>query len=434
MTAETVGIVALIVMLALMLLRIPIAISMVLPAMAGILYLKNWNVLATSVETIIWSKSMNYTLSTIPMFVLMGEMLTFSGISSELYSSFRTWFGKLKGGLGMATIGASAVFAAASGSSIANTGTIGVMASKEMLKAGYSKALTGGSIVAGGSLGILIPPSTFLILYGMMTEQSIGKLLTAGIIPGILLAILFVITISIVAKIKPEMAPGGESASWKERFVSLKSTFWILLLFIVVIGGMFIGVFGPTEAAGIGALCATIMAWLKKKLTWQVFKEAVLRTCITSGFIYAIIISAFLFNYLLTISKVPLLISTSLAEANLPKAITFILIVIMYVLLGAVMDSMAAVVVTVPIIMPILLNYDFNLIWFGIVMCLLVEVALISPPHGMNIMILNGVVPELQLEKIFAGALLFMIPIFLLVFLLYLFPEIVLFLPDRMAG
>ena len=434
MSAEMVGTSALIMMFVLMMMRIPIAVSMALPAVLGVLYLKGWVALSTAVETIIWDHSYSYILSTLPMFVLMGEMLNLSGISNELFSSFRAWFGRLKGGLGMATIGASAVFSAASGSSVANTGTIGVMATKEMINSGYSKALAGGSIVAGGSLGILIPPSTFLIIYGMLSEQSIGKLLAAGIIPGILLALFFMITIYIAVSIRPDLAPPSVSGSWKQRLISLKSTVWILALFIVVIGGMFAGFFGPTEAAGIGAFSAMMMALMKKRLNLKTFLQALQNTTLTTGFIFAIILAAFVFNYMLTISKVPLLISSSLTEANLSPAVTFLLIVIMYFVLGALMDSYAAVVVTVPIVMPIVTAMGHDLVWFGVVLCILVEGALISPPHGMNILVLNGVVPELQIEKIFKGAFLFLIPIFTLVILLYLFPEIALYLPSKMVG
>jgi len=432
MSTLTVGILALIVMLVLMMLRVPIALSMALPAIAGILYLKNWSVLETVVGSVFWTHSLSYTLSTIPMFLWMGEMLTSSGISSELYKACRLWFGKFKGGLSIATIGASAIFAAASGSSVANTGTIGMMASKEMLDQKYSKVLSSGSIVAGGTLGILIPPSGFLIIYGMMTEQSIGKLLLAGVIPGIILALLFVITIIISVRLKPDMAPAGESYSFKERFLSLKSTFWVILLFVVVIGGMFIGLFGPTEAAGIGAFVSTILAWAKGSLNWNVIKQTLIRTATTSGFLFAIILCAFLFNYLLTISKVPTAFSQALASAGLSPHVTFICIAIMFLILGALMDSMAVLVVTVPFVIPLINDMGHDLIWFGIVMCMLVEISLISPPHGMNIMVLNGVVPEYGIGKIYMGALLFMIPIVFMIILLYFFPEIALFLPERM--
>ncbi len=368
------------------------------------------------------------------MFLWMGEMLTFTGISSELYATFQKWLGRFKGGLSMATIGASAVFAAASGSSIANTATIGQMAAKEMMNNKYNTSLAGGSIVAGGTLGILIPPSSFLIVYGMLTEESIGNLLLAAIIPGVLLALLFILTIYIAVLSKSELAPKGEKVSWKERILSLKSTMWILVLFIIVIGGMFIGLFGPTEAAGIGAMCSTLIAAAKKKLTWSIFKETILRTVRNSGFIYAILLSGFLFSYLLAISKVPIAASSFLLGLDISPLAMFTLIVIMYILLGMVMDSLAAVVITVPFVIPIMSSLGHDLVWFGIVLCILVEMALISPPYGMNIMVLNGTVPELKIGKIYKGATLFLLPMLVIIVLLYMFPEIALWLPSQMIG
>ncbi|MEH7074611.1 TRAP transporter large permease [Neobacillus drentensis] len=434
MSAEMVGILALVVMLVLMMLRVPIVISMMLPAVIGIFYLRDWTVLATSVESNIWTHSFSYSLSVIPMFLWMGEMLTFTGISSELYSTFQKWLGRFKGGLSMATIGASAVFAAASGSSIANTATIGQMAAKEMMNNKYDNSLAGGSIVAGGTLGILIPPSSFLIVYGMLTEESIGNLLLAAIIPGVLLALLFILTIYIAVLSKSELAPKGEKVSWKERIISLKSTMWILVLFIIVIGGMFIGLFGPTEAAGIGAMCSTIIAAAKRKLTWSIFTETILRTVRNSGFIYAILLSGFLFSYLLAISKVPIAASSFLLGLDISPLAMFTLIVIMYILLGMVMDSLAAVVITVPFVIPIMSSLGHDLVWFGIVLCILVEMALISPPYGMNIMVLNGTVPELKIGKIYKGATLFLLPMLVIIVLLYMFPEIALWLPSQMIG
>lgn len=429
---ESIGFIGILVMFALMFLRIPISIAMAVPACIGIIYVQNWTVLKTLIETIIWDHSSNYTLSTIPMFILMGELLFVSGISAELFEAFRNWMGKIKGGLGIATIGASAIFAAASGSSVATTGTIGAIAVKEMMKSGYDKSLASGAIVAGGTLGILIPPSTMFIIYGMLTEQSIGKLLIAGIIPGILLTVLYMLTIYIIVLIKPERAPSYGGGTWKERFTSLKSTIWILMLFILVIGGMYIGLFSPTEAAGVGAFGAMLIALIKRKLTWKTFVDSASRTLRTTGFIFAIILAAFIMNYFLAITKVPILLADLLTYFSLPKWCIFAIIIVLYIFLGAVMDSMAMVVITIPIILPIINALGFDLIWFGVVIVILIEMALISPPVGMNCFVLNGVAPELKLETIFKGAFSFIIPILVLIVILYVFPQIVLYLPNAM--
>ncbi|MDF2680564.1 MAG: Neu5Ac permease [Brevibacillus sp.] len=432
MELEIVGIIGLVVMFVLMFLRVPIAISMAVPAFLGVLYLRDGTVLDTVIKTIVWDHSFSYTLTTIPMFVLMGELLFVSGISNELFTAFRHWFGRVRGGLAMGTIGASAIFAAASGSSIATTGTMGVIASKEMVNAGYNKALSGGAIVAGGSLGILIPPSTVFIIYGMMTEQSIGKLLIAGILPGILLTVLYILTVYFSVLINPSLAQKGEGASWKERFLSLRHIGWVIVLFAIVIGGMYIGWFSPTEAAGVGAFGAFLIALIRRKLGWQNFVESLSRTLRTTGFLFAIMLAAFILNYFLAITRLPMALAELLNGLHVSAGLIFSLIILMYILLGAVMDTMAMIVVTIPIILPIIHALGFDLIWFGVIIVIVVEMALMTPPIGMSCFVLNGVAPDLSLGDIFKGSLRFLIPILVLIFLLYFFPAIALYLPETM--
>lgn len=435
MSVELVGILGVVLMFILMFFKIPIAISMVIPAIIGITYLKGWDTLMSAVETIILDHSFSYTLSTIPMFVLMGELLFICGISGELFYTFRVWLGRLKGGLAMATVGSSAMFAAASGSSIANTATMGTISSKEMLNTGYDKTLTSGSIVAGGTLGVLIPPSTLFILYGMMTEQSIGQLLVAGIIPGIVLMLLYMLTIYIMVLFKPHLAPTvSETVSFRERFDALKSTFPIIVLFGIVIGGMYLGWFNATEAAGVGATVTLIIALVRRKLTVKSFLEAASSTLKTTGFLFAIIIMAFILNYFLTITKLPLLLAQFLNGLELPHFILFAIIIVMYIILGAVMDSLAMVVVTLPIILPLINMMDMDLIWFGVIIVLVMEIAMISPPIGLNCFVLRGAAPDLSLNNIFKGAMIFMIPILVLIVILYLFPDMALYLPNKMYG
>lgn len=432
MSVEMIGVIGVLSMFVLMALRVPIAIAMVLPAVVGIYYLKGGVSLATTIESIFWTQSTNYALSTIPMFILMGEFLFVSGVTNDLFYTFRKWFGHFRGGMAIATIGASAGFAAASGSSIATTGTIGVITAKEMLKAGYDKALTGGSIVAGGTLGILIPPSTILILYGMLTGESIGKLLIAGIIPGILLTLLFILTIVISVALNPKLAPKGESSSWKERFSSLKYTIWILGLFIVVIGGMYIGLFSPTEAAAVGAFGSFLIAAVRRKMSWENCKISLVNTLKSTGFLFAIVLGSFSLNHLLVITHLPGALVSFITDLDMSKWMIFIIIIIIYIILGAFMDSLSMVVITVPILLPVVQSLGFDLIWFGIVVVLVIEMGLITPPVGMSCFVLNGVVKELDLGTIFKGAFRFLIPILVLLALLYIFPNIVLYLPNKM--
>ncbi|MCM3766160.1 TRAP transporter large permease [Neobacillus niacini] len=433
MSFEMLGLLAILLMFVLMFLRVPIAISMTLPGILGILYLRGPVALESAIESITWTQSFSYTFSTVPMFMLMGELLFISGISTDLFDTFRKWFGNFKGGLATSTIGASALFAAASGSSVASTGTMGVIAHKEMQRSGYSDKFSSGTIAAGGTLGILIPPSGAFIIYGILTEQSIGKLLIAGIIPGIVLTLLFIFTILITVKFQPQLAPDmNMKYSWKEKLVALKSTLWILVLFAIVIGGMYAGWFSPTEAAGVGAAVSVILAMAKRKLNLKSLITALERTLRSTGFLFAIIIGAFILNYFLALTGLPKYLASLITSLDVPWWVVMLLILAMYFVLGCVMDSLAMIVITMPIIVPIIQALGFDLIWFGVWIVVIIELALITPPVGMNCFVLKGAVPDLRLEDIFKGALRFVVPIIVMLVLLVLFPNMALWLPNHM--
>ncbi|WP_209121011.1 TRAP transporter large permease [Alkalihalobacillus sp. BA299] len=433
MSVEVLGLLGILLMFVLMFFRVPIAIALMIPGIIGVLLLRGWAPLEAALKSIIWTHSFSYTFSTIPMFILMGELLFISGISSELFTTFRKWLANLRGGLATSTIGASALFAAASGSSVAATGTMGVIAHKEMRDSGYNDKFSSGTIAAGGTLGILIPPSGAFIIYGILTEQSIGKLLIAGIIPGIILSLLFILTIYITVRIHPQLAPDTSvKYSWKEKFTSLKSTIWIMILFAVVIGGMYAGWFSPTEAAGIGAAVALILALVKRKLTFKTLIVALERTLKTTGFIFAIVIGAFVLNYFLALTGLPDLLASFITSINVPWWVIMLLILLMYFILGAVMDALAMIVITIPIITPIITALGFDLIWFGVWIVVIIELSLITPPIGMNCFVLKGAVSDLRLEDIFKGAARFIIPILVMLVILVLFPEIALWLPNNM--
>jgi tripartite ATP-independent transporter DctM subunit len=271
-----------------------------------------------------------------------------------------------------------------------------------------------------------------MILYGILTQEHIGKLLMAGLVPGILLSLLFILTIVVAVMIKPELAPTGESYSWKERFQSLSSVAPIALLFLVVIGGMYIGLYGPTEAAGAGAFFAIVITVFQRKFNWSSLTKVLGRTLSTIGFIFGIMISALLLNSVLVHAKTTLMLSAWITNLRIEPITIFIAIVILFIILGAFMDAMAAMVIMIPILLPIVEMVGFDLIWFGVIMCLLVEVGMISPPVGMNVIVLHGTVPKLDLISIYKGSFLFMIPLILIIILLYIFPEIALFVPNRM--
>ena len=432
MSDPMIGVIFVMLMFILLAFRMPIWVSMSIPGILGVLYLRDWQVLINVIDKTVISNSLSYMLSTIAMFVLMGELMNSSGISSNLYASFKEWFGRFRGGLALATVSAGAIFSASSGSSIATTASLSTIASKEMLKSNYSQSLTSGSIIAGGSLGVLIPPSTFMVLYGVFAQQHIGKLIVSGILPGILLTILYILTIIVYVKINPNAAEKGEASSWSRRFKSLSSTLPITILFLFVIGGLFIGLFGPTEAASMGAVGAVIIALIKRKLTFKVTVDVLERTLKITGFLFAILISALLLNNFIVLSGLPALLNNFLSNLSIAPVYIFIIIVILYLILGVFMDAMAAMLVTFPIILPLVESLGYDLIWFGVVMCILMELGQISPPLGMSIFVLNGTAPELRIGNVYKGAMLFSIPILALIVLIYIFPEIVMFLPDNL--
>lgn len=427
-----VGTIAIVAMLVLMALSVPVAVAMALPALVGVVYVMDPNVLAATIDSIIVNHAASYPLVTIPLFVLMGEILYESGLTAKLYHAVRVWFGRVRGGLAFSSIGASAMFAASSGSSVATTSTMGVVASKEMLEAKYDQKLISGAIVSGGGLGILIPPSTIMIVYGTIAEESIGKLLIAGLVPGILLALLLMMTVAIIVAIKPSYGPGGSPASYAEKFRSITPILAIGALFVLVVGAMYSGFASPTESAAIGAAGAVVIALLRRSLTPKTLFAAVARSVRTTGFIFAIILGSFMLNYLLAITRIANNLANFISNIAAPTAVIFAAIVVLYLILGAFMDAFAMVVITVPIMLPIIDALGLDHIWFGVIVVLMVELALITPPVGMNNFILNGVAPQLSLGNIMKGAVIFCLPILLTVVLLYIFPDIALFLPNRM--
>lgn len=433
MTPEIIGLLGLLGLVILIFLRVPVSISMLLLSIVGITYMKSWSVLSNAVHSIIWENSLQYTFVTIPMFVLMGNLLYESGITGELYGAFKLWLGKLRGGLALATLGASGIFAASSGSSMATAATIGLTAAKEMTDAGYSKSFSSAAILGGGTLGPLIPPSTLLIMYGFLTNQSIKDLLIAGIVPGILLTLLYMLYLYFVATINPRMAPKTNlSATWKERFYGLRHVFWIVLLFFVVILGMTMGFSTPTESAGFGAFGAFVVALLQKKLNVRKFLNAVYDTVATTGMIFAIVLPAFLFTYFISITRIPAALTAFFSDLELSRLGMFIIIIVVYLILGMVLDNGAMMVVTIPIVIPIMQAYDFDLVWFGIIMIVVIEMGLITPPVGMLAFVLDGVAPYLGLKNVFKGGMLILVPILVFLVLMYVFPEIALFLPHAL--
>jgi len=382
----------------------------------------------------VYESAQNFDLSVIPLFVLMGTFASKSGISSDLFSAFNTWLHRRKGGLAHASIAACAAFGAVCGSSLATAATMGQVALPEMRRFGYSGKLATGSIAAGGTIGILIPPSVIMLIYGILTETSIGDLFLAGIIPGILLTVFFMITVVIVTRLDPSAAPAISDLPLEGSGTSALAKVWpTLLLFILVIGGIYSGVFTPTEAAGFGAVGALVIGVLMRRLNWRQIGESLSDTVQTTSMIFLILIGAILFSAFLSLSGTPALMGSWVVDLNLSPLSTIALIVLIYILLGAFLDTMAMIILSVPIFFPIVMSMGFDPVWFGVLVVLMVELALITPPMGINVFVIKGLSKEVPLTQVFLGVLPFCIALLAMIVLVIAFPALVTFLP-RLAN
>jgi len=334
----------------------------------------------------------------------------------------------------MATIGACGGFAAISGSSLAAAATMGMVALPEMKRFEYDDSLATGCIAAGGTLGILIPPSTVMIIYGILTQQPIATLFIAGILPGLLLTVLFILTIYIMTKLDPTLGPPGPRFSMKERIYSLKDTWGIIALFLLVIGGLYTGWFTPTEAAGVGAFGAFLITITKGRLTWRNLTVSLDQTARTTAMVFLILIGASIFGYFLTVSQIPDQLSLIAMHAGLNRYIILSLIIIAYIILGCFMEGLAIMVLTIPIIYPMVLEMGFDPIWFGVIITLVMEMSLITPPVGINVFIISGIAKDVPMYTIFRGIIPFWFAMLACIILLVLFPQIALFLPQTMRG
>jgi C4-dicarboxylate transporter DctM subunit len=330
----------------------------------------------------------------------------------------------------MATIGASAGFAAISGSTVASSATMAEVALPEMKRYKYAPSLAAGCVAAGGGLGILIPPSGILIIYGILAEESIGKLFAAGVIPGVILSALHMLTIYILVKTNPRLAPATPRASWREKIIALKDTWQVLLLFAVVMGGIWTGAFTVTEAAAIGAIGALFLALANRGLTWRNLGPSLKQTTQTTAMIFTIIIGAMLFGYFLSVTRLPMELADWIVGLGLSRYIVLTIIIVTFIVLGCVMDSLAMVLLTMPIFLPVVGSLGFNTIWFGVIVILVVEMGVITPPVGMNVYVISGVARDIPLEVIFRGIFPFLISDIVCTAILIVFPQIALFLPS----
>lgn len=426
----TVGIIAFIALFVLLILTVPIGFAMGLCGLAGMSMIIGLAPSLSLFGTTVYETTVTYDLSIVPLFVLMGAVAARSGLSQELYSAFNAWIGAFRGGLALATIGACGAFAAICGSSVATAATMSKVALPEMERYKYSDSLATGSVAAGGIIGILIPPSVVLVLYGVLTETSIGDLFIAGFLPGILTILGFMLVIVIVTRIYPEMGPAGEKHTMREKFAALGRTWAIILLFAIVIGGIYFGVFTPTEAAGIGAVGAFGISFLRGRLNYANIRDALMETIKTTAMIFTILIGALTLNNLMVFSGIASALSGFVSGLDMSPMAVMAIILLIYLVMGCFLDALAMILLTVPIFYPIVMDLGFDPVWFGVIVVMVVELGLISPPIGMNVFVIKGMVPRVSLSSIYRGVIPFVIAQLVLIVIVFLIPEIILWLPD----
>ncbi len=429
---DTVAVVGFAVLFVLMLLRVPVGMAMGLVGVGGFAYLVN----GAAALKIIGHTSMrtvtDYTFGVIPMFLLMGAFVSNSGMSRELFRAANSFVGHFKGGLGIATIAACAGFAAISGSSVATAATFATVAYPEMRRYHYPQSFATGVIAAGGTLGAMLPPSTVLAVYGIITEQDIGKLFIAGIIPGLLAATMDMLTVVIIGRVRPNFLPAAPRHSWTERLVGLRDIWAMLLLFVFVIGGLYGGLFTPTEAGGMGAVGALLIGIARGRLKPPDIRRSLLQAVRTAAAVFTVLIGALLFGYFLTVTQTPQKVTELLTSLGLGRYGVLALIMLMYIILGCLMDSLAMIILTIPIIFPVIIQLGFDPIWFGVIIVMTVELGLIHPPVGMNVFVIKSVVQEVSFATIFRGVLPFIVTDLLRLVILIAFPMLALWLPSHM--
>jgi len=428
MSGIGVGVLFIVLMLGLMFVRVPIAATMLLAGAAGYVVLSGWlpllNYLKTGPFFILSSES----FSVIPLFLMMGFIASRSGISRTLFAATNAFIGHWRGGLAMAAIGGCAMFGAICGSSLATAATMGQVALPEMKRYGYSGALATGTLSAGGTLGILIPPSIALIVYCILAEQNIAKLFLAAFLPGILAAIGYMIAIALYVRFNPKAGPAGPRSDWRVRFKSLRDMVPVSLLFALVLGGIYSGVFTPTEAASFGMLGALIIAFALYRMPFRHLIESLLDTAVSTGMIFMILIGADLFSAFMALSGLPQYLADSIGGSGLPPYFILVLVLLVYLVLGCLMDSLSMILLTLPIFFPAIMALDFGMtaeqtaIWFGIIILIVVEVGLITPPVGMNVFVINRLAGDVPMSATFRGVTPFLISDAIRVAILVAFP------------
>jgi len=419
-------------LLLLIFLRVPVAFAMLIVGVVGFGLVVGWRPSLISAAQATVHTTQEYSLLVIPLFLLMGNLISRAGLSGRLYDASYAWLGHRSGGLARATIVSCAGFSAVCGSSLATTATMARIAVPQMKRLGYSQELSAGSIAAGGTLGILIPPSVIMVMYGVLTQTDIAKLFIAGMIPGILGILLYNLAVTVVTKISPESGPAGPLVAWPDKWRALIGVWEILLLFAAVIGGIYIGFFTPNEAAGVGAFGAFLSVLARRTATFWDIVDVFWETALMSAALMAVLIGAFVFSNFLNMTGMPREIGEFVSGNGYPAWAVMALIIVAYILLGMILDSISMILLTIPVFFPLVQFYGFDPIWFGIIVVVVTEISLITPPVGMNIFVLANVVPDISISKIYRGVIPFVVADFVRLGLLLAFPAISLLLPTMM--
>jgi tripartite ATP-independent transporter DctM subunit len=430
MSPVTVGIIGIVVLVIIFLLRMPVGFAMAFVGLIGFTCLVSTEAGLSILARDVFHTFSSYSLTVIPMFVLMGSIASASGMSKRLYDASYSLLGRLRGGLAIATVAGCAGFAAICGSTNATAAAMGKVALPEMKRYNYADSLATGSVAAAGSLGILIPPSTIFIIYGIMTEQSIGKLFLSGIFPGLILATLFVITIILLCRRNPELAPAGVATSWKDKLAGLVGVIETLVLFSLVIVGLFLGWFSPTQAGAVGAAGALLIGVASRQLTWQSFLDAVKDALRITCMVMVIVAGATIFGHFMAVTKIPFILADWVVGLPLPTIAIMGVIVLIYLIGGCFMDALALITLTIPILYPVVLALGFDPIWFGVIIVLVTEMGVITPPVGVNVYVIKGIAQDVPLETIFKGILPFLVALIVAIGILMAFPQIATLLPN----
>ena len=431
MSVEIIGIIGIGVLLLLLFSGMWLGFAMAFVGFIGLILIVGFQGACKVLATLPYTTTAFYPISALPLFVLMGLIVGAAGLSTDLYDTAYKWFGRLPGGLAISTVFASGGFAAITGSSSASLVTIGSVALPEMKKYKYDPRLATGTVAAGGTIGILIPPSLGFILYAILTEESIGRLFMAGIIPGILEVVFYVGLIYFMCRMNPSLGPRGPKTAMRDKIRSLKNTWPVLLLFALVIGGIYGGIFTPTEAGAVGAFGAMVIILFMRRLNLRGLAVGTMEALKMTGMILILVLGAFIFAHFLALSKLPFLLSEFITGMNIPRYATLVAIILLYIVLGMFLEIFSSILLTVPILFPSIIAMGFDPIWFGVIMVRVMEIGLITPPIGMNVFMLAGVT-DTPLGTMFRGIVPFVIADFLHVAMLVAFPQISLFLPQTM--